>query len=154
MRWLLWATVAMAVGCQLPPADPTVQDAPAETKASTAVRLTALPFESDWTLESATVAGLDLPEARAITLHIAPTRVSGSTGCNQYSTGYYVQGEVLGIGLPAATKRGCEAPFAQIEQVLLTLLPQINAASMDGDALLLHVKDGGELRFVRAAPMP
>lgn len=114
-------------------------------------RLSALPEPSDWTLSASDVPGLDRPEAADIRLHIDAGRLGGSSGCNNFSAAYSFVGETLRVGAPAATKRGCPPPRAEIESALFRLLPALTGARRDGEALVLETAAGQALRFLPAA---
>jgi heat shock protein HslJ len=150
----------LAGGCQTRSGDEapggvavTPQAEPQTTPAGE--RLLVLPVETEWSLSTASAKGLDRPEASAITLRIAPKRLSGSSGCNSFSVGFHMAEDgALSVGQPAATKRGCPGAVGTVEQALFTLLPQLNAAWQDGDALVLSAADGSTLRFVPAVAAP
>lgn len=136
-------------GCQSPPSDGGSVSAakPSATGLSEADLLQALPVDSDWVLSKSSFASLNRAEAGVITLHIAPSRLSGNSGCNQFSAGYQLNERQLAIGPAAATKRGCAPPLNEIEQALFATLPTLVKSSMDGGDLLLHDANGGSLRF-------
>jgi heat shock protein HslJ len=136
-------------------AAPAMNGQAADRSAVAGERLLALPVETSWTLSKASAAGLDRPEAGAVTLRIAPKRLSGNSGCNNYSAGFHMdEGGKLSVGQPAATKRGCPGAVGAIEQALFAVLPQLDSASMDADALVLSTADGATLRFVPAKTEP
>ncbi len=138
-------------GCQSPPTDAEQSSDPKAEKPMTDA-LDALPDGTEWVLVSATAAGLDRPEAQAIKLSVAPTRLSGTGGCNRFSSGYQIVDKKLVIGAAAATKMGCPGAVGEIEQLLFALLPQLSSAKMDGIHLVLQNDAGASLRFSPATP--
>lgn len=143
-------TMSLAA-CQSPPTD-SVQSSDPKAENPMADVLDALPDGTEWVLASATAAGLDRPEAQAIQLSIAPTRVSGTSGCNRFSSGYQIVDKKLVIGAAAATKMGCPGAVGEIEQLLFALLPQLSSAKMDGIHLVLQNDAGASLRFSPETP--
>jgi hypothetical protein len=71
-------------------------------------------------------------------------KVSGSAGCNTYSSTYVVQGNLLAITLPTATNKLCTEPQGIMEQetAFLALLPTIGSYSIAGSQLTLHSASG------------
>ncbi len=149
LRNVALCSVLLAMsGCQTPPPE---SDTKSEVVAAVVAKLDALPVETYWALVSSNASGLDRAEATSIRLNIDHSRLSGDSGCNQFSAGYQMLENRLSVGLPAATKRGCESPVAQIEQALFALLPTLESASMDGSDLILHGAGDVNLRFTPAA---
>ena len=149
LRRLAICSVLLAVsGCQTPPAE---TDAKQSVVAAEVVMLDELPVETYWALTSSNATGLDLAQAKAIRLNIDHARLSGDSGCNQFSAGYQVLEKRLSVGVPAATKRGCQSPVAEIEQALFAVLPTLESASLDGSDLILHGAGGVTLRFAPTA---
>jgi hypothetical protein len=71
-------------------------------------------------------------------------KVSGSAGCNTYSSTYVVQGNLLAITLPTATNKLCTEPQGIMEQetVFLALLPTTGSYSIAGSQLTLNSASG------------
>ncbi len=149
LRYVAMCSVLLAVsGCQTPSAE---TDATPKVVAAAVVLLEALPVETYWALTSSTAKGLDRAEASSIRLNIDHKRLSGDSGCNRFSAGYQMLEKRLSVGLPAATKRGCESPAGEIEQALFAVLPTLESASMDGSDLVLHGAGDVSLRFTATA---
>jgi heat shock protein HslJ len=74
-------------------------------------------------------------------------RLSGSAGCNQYTTSYELDGELLSIGPAASTRMFCSEPEGVMEQEANYLQTLEKAASyqITGDQLTLLDADGLQL---------
>jgi heat shock protein HslJ len=70
--------------------------------------------------------------------------LSGSAGCNTYTTSYTLDGGEIEIAPPAATKKACAAPDGVMEQEVayLAALPTATHFRVDGGALALLAADG------------
>lgn len=64
-------------------------------------------------------------------------KVSGSAGCNTYTTSYLVQGNVLTISLPTASSKVCDQPQGIMEQeaAFLTHLAAAGSFGLQGSRL-------------------
>jgi len=73
-------------------------------------------------------------------------KVSGSAGCNTYSSTYVLQGKLLVITLPTATNKLCTEPQGIMEQetLFLALLPTLGSYSIAGSQLTLS-NDSGQI---------
>jgi len=81
-------------------------------------------------------------------LHPADTRVSGSTGCNQFSGNYELSGQSLRFGKVSSTLRACLDP--ELNRQERTLLDAVNAArqwQVTGDSLELSGEAGPLVSF-------
>ena len=65
--------------------------------------------------------------------------LTGSAGCNSYSTGYHVEGSQLILSPPSSTARLCETPEGIMDQEAAFLAALGSAASfaIDGEQLIL-----------------
>ena len=72
--------------------------------------------------------------------------LNGSAGCNQYSAGYTLQENQIGIGMPNSTMMACETGMDQ-EQVFLTDLEKAASYRLGLGALDITTIDGRMLRF-------
>jgi heat shock protein HslJ len=77
--------------------------------------------------------------------------VSGSSGCNQFSAEYTLDGDSLELGAIASTLMACPPPADQVESAYLALLEQVRGWRLDDDALVLFDDEGVELLRYRAA---
>ena len=70
--------------------------------------------------------------------------LSGSAGCNSYTSSYTLDGGEIEIAPPAATKKACAAPDGVMEQeaAYLAALPSATQFRVDGGALVLLAADG------------
>jgi heat shock protein HslJ len=70
--------------------------------------------------------------------------LSGSAGCNSYTTPYTLDGGEIEIAPPAATKKACAAPDGVMEQeaAYLAALPSATHFRADGGTLALLAADG------------
>ncbi len=111
----------------------------------------ALEPGGEWLLTAGTVDGqqLTLVADAPVTFVVEGSNVSGRSACNQYFGQFaLVDGHVSLSGL-GGTEMACEEPIMTLEGAYLAGLAKIDAARMDGDALVL-TGPGTELRFERA----
>jgi heat shock protein HslJ len=103
------------------------------------------------------IAGVELPQDVAVARPSAffdGRTVSGSTGCNQYSASYSVDGASLEIGEAALTRMACSPQAEQIEQSFVAAFEQVTGLRFDGEELVLVDDDDTELlRFEAATPV-
>ncbi len=74
-------------------------------------------------------------------------RVSGTSGCNNFSAEYTLDGNRIALGPIAATKRACEAGLMEQERRFFDILGSLYRASLDGDGLLV-LEGTGDQRLV------
>jgi heat shock protein HslJ len=80
-------------------------------------------------------------------------RVSGSTGCNNYSAGYKVNGNDLRFGPVAATRRACVPALMDQEERFTKVLEATTSYRRDDEYLRLFNDQGQELaRLIRIFP--
>ena len=111
---------------------------------------TALP-DTSWNV----VAMLDNNQGFAsvivgtdVTMNFGADRsVSGSTGCNEYSGTYEVDGDAIEIGTVAVTERTCLEPEGAMDQeaIFLGHLPNVATFTIVDDELTLFDTDGNRL---------
>jgi len=84
----------------------------------------------------------------------ADGRLAGSAGCNRYTASYTTgQGDSLGLGAGAATKRMCADPgVMQQEQQFLAVFPQVARFAIDHDVLEWRSASGALLARFTAQP--
>jgi heat shock protein HslJ len=114
----------------------------------------AAPIEGrPWVLAS----GIPFPQDVAIVRPSATFesgRVSGSTGCNRYTGGYTLGGEMLALRQVASTLMACVPPADRIERDFLAALGRVSGWRLDGEELVLLGADGADLlRFTGATPV-
>ena len=70
--------------------------------------------------------------------------LTGSAGCNNYTTSYTVDGDAITIGPAASTRKMCAEPEGVMEQEMayLTALTTAATYSIQGDQLELRTADG------------
>jgi heat shock protein HslJ len=70
--------------------------------------------------------------------------LSGSAGCNNYTTSYQVDGEAISIGPAATTRKMCAEPEGIMEQEAQYLAALETAATyrMEGENLEMRTADG------------
>ena len=70
--------------------------------------------------------------------------LSGTSGCNSYSGGYKVDGDMISIGPLANTDMGCVEPEGVMEQEAQFLAALQTAATyqIEGDVLEMRTTDG------------
>jgi heat shock protein HslJ len=71
-------------------------------------------------------------------------RVSGSAGCNNFTSTYRLEGDKLSIGPAAATRRMCASPegIMEQEQRFLNALETVANARLEGDRLEFRTAQG------------
>lgn len=70
-------------------------------------------------------------------------RVSGTTGCNQFTSSYSVDGDALRFSKTATTRRACADPaVGEQEHAFLRALESVATMRFEGDRLDLRSKDG------------
>jgi heat shock protein HslJ len=106
-----------------------------------------------WVLTS----GVDVPQDVAVawpSATFADGTVSGSTGCNQFSGPYTVDGDSLELGQLAQTQMACAPPADRIEQSYVAALGRVARWRVDGEELVLADADDAELlRYAPATPV-
>ncbi|HEX2863813.1 MAG TPA: META domain-containing protein [Deinococcales bacterium] len=108
-----------------------------------------------WRLTALTAAGgpVAVPAANAPTLEFRDGRVTGTTGCNQYSGPAVLKDARLTLGPIAATRAACLDPTGTaVETAYLDDLNAVNAYSQTGDNLILTTSGPGRLEFTKANP--
>lgn len=118
----------------------------------------SLPAEitgATWELVSLTPAGGAAEDTTGggITLSFgSENAVSGSGGCNTYSSSYTTTGSGnIDFGLAAATLRACDEPQGSREGRFFIALDLISTYTLDGGRLTLSADDGTELIFAAQA---
>ena len=71
--------------------------------------------------------------------------VSGSGGCNDYTAAYTTEGDVIGIGPVAATKRACEGELMEQERWYFGSLEKAATYKVSREGLELR-DEGGSLQ--------
>lgn len=106
-----------------------------------------------WVLTS----GIDVPQDVAVVWPSATFEdgtVAGSTGCNQLSGPYTVDGDSLELGQLAQTQMACAPPADRIEQSYVAALGRVARWRVDGEELVLSDADDAELlRYAPATPV-
>ena len=104
---------------------------------------------SNWVLLS--MPGYDrLPGNPTMAFNAESGSLTGSSGCNHYSTAYKISGDQLKLDAAiAATLMGCPEPQMSLEQAFLSQLATVSTFKLSGDQLTLHV-EGGEMIFQAA----
>jgi len=72
----------------------------------------------------------------------ADGQVSGSTGCNDYSGPYQLDGSNLTVGPLVSTKKACEQPLMDQEQQFLTALGAPTSVESSGGTVTLRAANG------------
>lgn len=118
----------------------------------------ALPtLEGRWQL--ANIGERPLPPVSSggtpVTAEFAGGRLSGSGGCNRYTTSYQTTGQQLQVGTIASTRMACSEPIMQQEFRYFTALQGAQSYSINPQGLQITYKtatETGVLRFVAAPP--
>ncbi|HEY6627415.1 MAG TPA: META domain-containing protein [Acidimicrobiia bacterium] len=112
------------------------------------------PTLSDWTLQSGTVDGTDIPIVadHPITLTFeADNAIAGSSACNSYFGGYTIEGADISFTEMGSTMMACEpAEVMDSEGMYLDAMSKVDAFTATEDSLTL-TGDGVELVFAADA---
>ena len=113
-------------------------------------------LDGSWQLTSATDATgtFDLDDA-TITLEIADTVASGTSGCNSYTGDFGGTADGVSFGPLATTQMYCEPDsLMQLETRYLKALETVDTAVIDGDTLTLSLSDDVlELGYTAVEPV-
>jgi len=122
--------------------------APAEAGEATALA------DTMWQLQS--LQGAEVAAGTEITAVFgADGTLSGSSGCNNYSTSYTVDGSTLTINAAiAATMMACDEPVMQQETGYLAVLPTATSWVIDGNSLTLSDASGAAVAVYTAVTSP
>lgn len=82
------------------------------------------------------IAGKPLPDRAEVTLTFAGTAVSGSSGCNSYTTTATRTGDDLRFGVAAMTRRACVPALMEVESRFSTALPTVTRYQLAEDGTL------------------
>lgn len=81
-----------------------------------------------------------------MTLEFKGNKLSGSAGCNSYTTSFVLGGEGLSLATMAVTQKSCAESLMTQEDRFLSILQSVARFSFDETgALLLHTADGRRL---------
>jgi putative lipoprotein len=146
---LVVAMLAAGLACGgAAPDGPATEPGPASAdEAPTAVG----PPVGEWTLVA--IDGVELAEGADVTMTIdADGRLSGSSGCNRYTTGATFEGASMSVGPIAGTRMACPEPQMDLETSYLGALESAATFAIEDDVLRFFAPDGAErLEFRRAA---
>jgi heat shock protein HslJ len=113
-----------------------------ESSASTAAAPAVALEGTMWELTPGVDIGADV-EGVAVSAHFANFSLTGTSGCNDYTTTYVVDGTKLTIGPDiASTQKACPEPETAVEQAYLERLPKVDSYSIAGDVLTLSDDSG------------
>ncbi len=94
-----------------------------------------------------------LAEAQITAVFSADGTLSGSTGCNNYTTSYTTDGNNISISEQiATTRRACDQPRTEQEMAYLAALPQAATYTISGEQLELRDAGGALLASYVAQP--
>jgi len=100
---------------------------------------------TNWKLQAIEGTGV-VPLDVSITAYFgADGSLTGSGGCNSYTTSYVANNQVITIQLPVATGTLCGDPADSLEQTYLGLLPQAANFEIDGGQLIILNNGGQEI---------
>jgi len=72
-------------------------------------------------------------------------KMSGHTGCNQYTTSYTIKKDQLTIGFPATTRKLCPPELMEQEQQFLNALPKSFKIARNGEKWQIRDENGALL---------
>ncbi len=111
------------------------------------------PTLSDWTLQSGTVDGADIPIVadHPITLTFeADNAIAGSAACNSYFGGYTLEGSDISFTDMGSTMMACEPEVMDLESMYLDAMAKVDSFTATDDTLTL-TGEGVELVFAANA---
>jgi heat shock protein HslJ len=112
------------------------------------------PTLSDWSLQSGTVDGTDIPldVDHPITLTFEEDNaIAGSSGCNSYFGGYTLEGSDISFTEMGSTMMACEpAEVMDAEGMYLDAMSKVDSFTATDDTLTM-TGDGVELVFAADA---
>jgi heat shock protein HslJ len=91
--------------------------------------------DSNWQVVA--IAGEPLLAGAKMTMHFSLNKVSGSSGCNRYTSSYQSTSENIKFSEPVVTKMWCAFPEGVMRQeaVFLKQLPEVERYSYEGSRL-------------------
>lgn len=102
-----------------------------------------------WVLASG--SGVTPPEGVALSALFDAGQVSGSAGCNRFTSSYTVDGSAMTIGMIATTQIACLPPLDTVEQAYLAALGKVAGWQAGADGLVLSDSGGAEILRYTAA---
>jgi heat shock protein HslJ len=90
--------------------------------------------------------------SRPVAVRFAEGRVSGFSGCNQFTGSYQREGDRLTLAEGASTMMACPEPVASIENAFQAAFAGALRYALEGDRLTLTSNSGAALRFERQPP--
>ena len=111
------------------------------------------PTLSDWTLQSGTVDGAEIPIVadHPITLTFEDEGIAGTSACNNYFGGFTIEGADISFTQMGSTQMACEpAEVMDSESMYLDAMSKVDAFTATDDSLTL-TGDGVELVFAADA---
>lgn len=103
---------------------------------------------TSWVLSEVPTSGttLDAAARRAATLEFGDGTISGSTGCNDFSGTYEVDGDSLTIELGPMTQKACTDTALQAQETaIVERLPKVASYAATDDGLTLNDENGDAL---------
>jgi heat shock protein HslJ len=106
------------------------------------------PTLSDWTLQSGTLDGADIPivDDHPITLTFEGDGVAGTSACNNYFGGFEIDGTSISFSEMGSTQMACEPEVMDSETMYFTAMAKVDSFTATDDTLTL-TGDGVELVF-------
>lgn len=92
--------------------------------------------DGEWRVTQFNFDVVPVPTAPVMTFAL-DGRFYGSTGCNNFSSDYTLDGTQISISPIATTMRACEAPLMEQERRFLEVISSVNRVSLDEDGRLL-----------------
>lgn len=111
--------------------------------------------DTSWTLQSYASDGatVDVPAAVFVDANFdgATATLSGSAGCNRYTTSYTVDGNVVTFGAIAGTQMACLGPASEVEAAYLANLAASKTFTATDAALTIYDSSGAAILTYAAA---
>lgn len=106
--------------------------------------------DTGWWVEDIGGAGV-VDRARTTVEFIAPGRVAGSTGCNQYTGTFERDDTAIRFGPLAGTRKMCPEALMRQEQRFFEAMDQVASWHIDPATGLLHLRDTDGNTVIRAS---
>jgi len=153
-RWtVMMLLLGLVLSACMPPATPTQPPptAPAQSTPASGTTSGQTPLENtNWVLQSYGDPNNPTPAEQGVTVNalFSPAKsLSGSSGCNTYTSRYAITGNTMRIDQPKATYLSCPQGMEQ-EGIYLSALVSVTSYQITGSTLeIVYNKGNGLLKF-------
>ncbi|MEM1411799.1 MAG: META domain-containing protein [Pseudomonadota bacterium] len=106
----------------------------------------------EWRVEDILGGGV-IDRSEASVVFPEPGRIAGSTGCNRYTGGYELEGDMLKLGPMAGTMMACPDELMAQERRFFEAMEQVVSWHVDPETDLLHLRNAEGETVIRASRM-